>query len=696
MAGSGGFSVVVTATDHASAKLKEVNKHLEEMHAPVVRLHRQMQKFSELSGLKKVADGFGEIRHKAAEVARSIGNVIKPLGLLTGAASIGGMYELVNAWGEFAEKLKFSGDRIGMTAPRLNELQGAARLAGGSAEAMTSGLTSLNDQLTAAAFGRAPEMAFVMQKLGVSLRDATGHVRTADEVLPELADRIAAIKNPATQARLATMLFGGAAESLLPLLRKGSAGLRENEALMRRYGVVSEKGAEAAVELQESQTRLGLAFEGVRNSIAERLAPALAPVLNMWADWIAANRVWLSQHVGDAIMGIVHWLEALPWKTIGSDIKAVWIRIDELVDKIGGWKRATEIVFGLWVAAKIAPILAAIASIILAMKALAEMTGTTVVLAFKAADLAASTFALNPAFRSLMLLLQMYEMITHPPELPAAPGKEERPSWLPDLRGVFPWLRNLFGGGLREGANRNGGSPLSTDLTMDPTKRGFLDTIAGPESGGAYDIKNGGSRFSDFSRFPEGVGPGGASTASGRYQFTSDTWREVANTLGLPDFGKPNQDKGAWYLANKRYFDASGRDLEADLKAGRHEAEIATALGPTWPSLPFGSQSRESLAQFSDALRRNTESETQVTAPAGMPPSVVGLAGGPARPALAPPAELAPSAAAPAAAGPNGQANLTVRLDGFPSGTTTQANASGDIWGGPPRVEMAMPFLQRP
>lgn len=44
------------------------------------------------------------------------------------------------------------------------------------------------------------------------------------------------------------------------------------------------------------------------------------------------------------------------------------------------------------------------------------------------------------------------------------------------------------------------------DITMDPTKRGFLATLAGPESGGAYDIRNGGARFSDYSHFPEGIG----------------------------------------------------------------------------------------------------------------------------------------------------------------------------------------------
>ncbi len=96
---------------------------------------------------------------------------------------------------------------------------------------------------------------------------------------------------------------------------------------------------------------------------------------------------------------------------------------------------------------------------------------------------------------------------------PAPSSDDYRPPW---YERAWHWL----GGGSRKS---------NVDLTMDPTKRGFLETLAGPESHGRYDIKNGWSptndnsrtRFSDFSQFPEGVAPGGTSTAAGKYQFIS-------------------------------------------------------------------------------------------------------------------------------------------------------------------------------
>ena len=141
-------------------------------------------------------------------------------------------------------------------------------------------------------------------------------------------------------------------------------------------------------------------------------------------------------------------------------------------------------------------------------------------------------------------------------------------------------------------------------------------TAADTESGGADDIRNGGARFSDYSHFPEGIGPGGTSTAAGAYQFTAETWKEEAARLGLRDMTRANQDKAAWDLAERRYRAQTGRDLETDLEAGNRQARIAAALGPTWPSLPGGSQSHETQDQFNVALARNT-----AAAAAGQPAS---------------------------------------------------------------------------
>ena len=207
------------------------------------------------------------------------------------------------------------------------------------------------------------------------------------------------------------------------------------------------------------------------------------------------------------------------------------------------------------------------------------------------------------------------------------------------------------------------------DVTMDATRRGFLATLAGPESGGAYDIRNRGARFSDYSHFPEGIGRGGASTATGAYQFTAETWKEEAARLGLRDMTPANQGEAAWDLAERRYRAQTGRDLETDLKVGNRQGQIAAALGPTWPSLPGGSQSHQTQDQFNAALARNTAAATAADQPVNV--------------AAAPSANIAGgTGASPTEVNHTvtGDANLRVTLGcAVPEGTMLGATASGNL-----------------
>ena len=210
---------------------------------------------------------------------------------------------------------------------------------------------------------------------------------------------------------------------------------------------------------------------------------------------------------------------------------------------------------------------------------------------------------------------------TATPEQKKKLQEQERPGefsrspaqWLRDHINNYPsspikrWLQEKFG------------TNAIADTGLAPEQQAFLKTLSDPESGGAYDVKNGGSTFSDFSQFPQGVGPGGTSSASGRYQFTADTWADVSRQLGLTDFTPASQDKAAWYLASQEYRKKTGRDLSADLKSGGHEGDIATALNGRWPSLPGGSQSKQSLGDFSGRLQGNLHASSPIVPPAPPP-----------------------------------------------------------------------------
>lgn len=114
----------------------------------------------------------------------------------------------------------------------------------------------------------------------------------------------------------------------------------------------------------------------------------------------------------------------------------------------------------------------------------------------------------------------------------------------------------------------------------------LLEVIAAKESGGHYNIINGGARFDDLSRHPyHGIPTTQGGRACGKYQFLGTTWARLCERYDfLQDFGEEAQDLGAVALIQ-------GRNALADIVAGRFEAAVVK-LRPEWTSLPGASESR--------------------------------------------------------------------------------------------------------
>jgi muramidase (phage lysozyme) len=203
-----------------------------------------------------------------------------------------------------------------------------------------------------------------------------------------------------------------------------------------------------------------------------------------------------------------------------------------------------------------------------------------------------------------------------------------------------------------------------TEATNLPREaRAFLDAIAVDESEreakregiSPYFILVGGGSFErmpdrdGFHGFPEWGGrtfATGISHAAGRYQDQPGTWKGIVSMFpagATPNFRNPgDQDWGNWFLAQHDFQARTGKQLHAELIAGRI-AGMADTMKTTWASLTeetFGPRYHEALARI--------VATPAPPAPAPMPASTPAEAGTqPSVPAPAPAPVVSPAPAGP-------------------------------------------------
>lgn len=147
--------------------------------------------------------------------------------------------------------LKDAAEIIGITTDALQELQYAAQLSGVSADVLQGSLQKLTKNLGDAAMGGTSAKKS-LEELGLSGSELSAI--PLDQALSRIADKLAAVQNPAQRATLAVDLFGKSGLAMVNMLADGSAGLEAMAAEAQSLGVVINRdviynAAEAADKL---------------------------------------------------------------------------------------------------------------------------------------------------------------------------------------------------------------------------------------------------------------------------------------------------------------------------------------------------------------------------------------------------------------------------------------------------------------
>lgn len=222
----GALSVDLEA--ESAAFQQDLQKARQAVANATARMDRDLSKVSE--GLTRTDGAMARLASGATAAGTAIAGFAAGFSVLAAGQYVRSLLDAAGGLGELAEQ-------AGVGTDALQILQFAGAAAGVSAEQLQGALQQLTRRIGEAGTGSG-EMAKAFYELGISARNTDGSLRSTEDVLGDIADRIAAAEDPAERARIAVELFGRSGQTLLPILSQGRAGLQEFEASARAAGVV--------------------------------------------------------------------------------------------------------------------------------------------------------------------------------------------------------------------------------------------------------------------------------------------------------------------------------------------------------------------------------------------------------------------------------------------------------------------------
>jgi lambda family phage tail tape measure protein len=281
LANTGSFiSGMNKASYEARKSAKDIKESFESMGNAAERL---LAPFGEIG--EKLGSALGGIGQTLSGVTGSLSGLtgsFGAMGLAAGLASgavaalgVAGAGIALSAAKAANEMFELS-EKTGVSTESLSRFGYAAGLNGVSTEQLGKGIEKLNKSIFAAASAPAGAVnAFT--RLGVSLKDSNGNLRSTEDVLLDLTDKFKKLpeEGPARGA-LAMQLFGKAGAEMLPFLIQGKSGIQALSEEADKLGItIGGKTAEGAHVFEQTLGRMQGALKGASNIVLKEMLPSL-------------------------------------------------------------------------------------------------------------------------------------------------------------------------------------------------------------------------------------------------------------------------------------------------------------------------------------------------------------------------------------------------------------------------------------
>ncbi|WP_455475702.1 phage tail tape measure protein [Bartonella sp. B17] len=329
--------VRLTLEDKITAPLKRVQKQFKEL----------SEKLSHKLGVPRFSAAVTKMTASLKGVQSALGTAASRTAVFSGALGIAGG-GLVASLSAVTMKTMHMGDslyhasrHLGMSVAALQLWGDAADNSGTSAELFQQSLAVLNRRSAQAYAGqRRGIMGF--EALGISVKDASGKLKSNLVLLEEITDKMSKMHNQAQRQQIAALLFGGDGKEMATMLSQGMEPIKELFAKARKgKWLIGADVAQYAADLSDKLGAFKKKIGGVASFIGARFMPVMNDLIDAFSVLIDENRELIQTTVTQWAKSLKQVLKDL-WDP-ASDLRK---NIANITERIKGWFKWMEPLIG--------------------------------------------------------------------------------------------------------------------------------------------------------------------------------------------------------------------------------------------------------------------------------------------------------------------------------------------------------------
>lgn len=235
-------------------------------------------------------------KNLASTLASGAKTVVAAGAAIGAAATAAGtaIYGIAKSAAGTTDEIDKMSQKIGISREEYQELAFVCSQSGTDVNKLQGGMKTLTNSIDSAVNGGKTATA-MFDKLGISVKNADGSVRSQEEVLNDAVRAMQGMEDGAEKAALATDLFGKAGTELMPLLNSEAGSFDEMRQQAHDLGIVlSDEAVDAGVHLTDTIDQCERSFK----SIVTQIGVAVMPLVQSAAEWVLSNMPLIQSILG--------------------------------------------------------------------------------------------------------------------------------------------------------------------------------------------------------------------------------------------------------------------------------------------------------------------------------------------------------------------------------------------------------------